>query len=374
MDHFSRRRAALADSLAELEVGAILVTDPVNVRYLTGFTGSSGVLALTPSQAVLVSDGRYEEQIASEVDGVEVVIRPMTQKLPEAAGAALVSLGVNSAALEADHATLALREVLGDAAPAVNFKHVRGAVQKLREVKDESEIARIREAVRVAEQAFEALRSRLRGSDTEKVLADTLDNLLRRGGARGSAFAPIVAAGARGALPHATPTGLTLAEGGILLIDWGADLEYKSDLTRSFRTPFGPDSGEHDFEALFDAVNRAHEAAANSLRAGVAAKDVDRAARAVLERVPLKNGPAGATTLSDVFTHGLGHGLGLEVHEAPDLRSSSGDVLEAGMVVTIEPGVYLPGWGGIRLEDDYLVTEGGSVRLSTLPRGPGLLG
>ena len=368
MDH-ARRRRALADSLAARGVGAMLVSDPVNVRYLTGFTGSSAMLALTPTKAVLISDGRYAEQIAAEVAGVEVVIRPMTQKLPEASGAVLGSLGARAVALEATHATLALRDALAEAAPAVNFLGVGGMVQALRAVKDADEVGAIRHAVGVAEKAFVALRSNMRGSDTEKELADALDNLLRRGGARGGAFAAIVAAGPRGALPHAAPTALTLGEGGILLVDWGADCGYQSDLTRSFRTPFGLGGDEYDFDSLFDAVNRAHEAAVAALRPGVEAREVDRAARAVLEGVPLDGG-----TLADAFTHALGHGLGLEVHEAPDLRASSEDVLEAGMVVTIEPGVYLPGWGGIRLEDDYLVTEGGAERLSTLPREPGFVG
>lgn len=371
---YPARRARLAESLAPSGVGALLVSDPVNVRYLSGFTGSSAVLVVTPARSVLVSDGRYEEQIASEVTGVEVVIRPMTQKLAEAAGGLLASLGVAAAALEADHATLALRDALADAAPAVELRGVRGLVQRLRAVKDAAEVECVREAVRVAERAFTTLRAQMRGSDTEKQLADTLDHLLRQGGARKSAFAPIVAAGARGALPHATPTGLTVAGGGTLLVDWGADLGYNSDLTRTFRTPFGLAPSGVEFDEVFAAVDRAHEAAVAELRAGVPARDVDRAARAVLERVPVRGGPAGAKTLSDLFTHGLGHGLGLEVHEAPDLRSSSDDVLEAGMVVTIEPGVYLPGWGGVRLEDDYLITEGGCERLSTLPRDPGLIG
>ncbi len=383
MDYFAHRRAALARAVAADGVDALLVTHPANVTYLTGFTGDSSYLAVAASgKSLLVSDSRFEQQIAEEAGkGVEVVIRPHDQRVTAAAAAAVTKMDLRAVAIEADHATLAVQATIAAAGPKLTLTALAGKVEALRAVKDPGEVERIRHAVRVAERAFNMFRALLRETDTEKDLADAMDAHLRRSGARGSAFPPIIAVGERGALPHAPPTGRMLSDGSKVLVDWGADVGYKSDLTRTFRAPFGaaptrrnkPERVGYNLEEIHAAVEAAHVAAVAKLRAGATGKEVDAAARKSLAGAKLRDGGRGVD-LEKHFTHGLGHGLGLEVHEAPSLRANSADVLEAGNVVTIEPGVYLPGWGGVRLEDDYLVTEDGSIRLSTLPRDAGAIG
>jgi Xaa-Pro aminopeptidase len=219
----------------------------------------------------------------------------------------------------------------------------------------------------MAERAFAMFRATLRGAASEDDLCAALEQYIRMAGGRATSFPSIVAVGPRSALAHAPPTARTVASADFLLIDWGARGPlYCSDLTRMLVTrtswfrsgPPRADGEIADLERLYDAVLAAQERALAAIRPGVAARDVDAAARAALAE----------RGLADAFTHGLGHGLGLEVHEAPDLRASSTDVLQPGMVVTIEPGAYKPGWGGVRIEDDVLVTPDGYERLSTLPR------
>ncbi len=372
MHNPTHRRQALARTVAADGLDALLVTHPANVTYLTGFTGDSSYV-VAGAAFVLVSDARFEQQIAEECPGLEVHIRPHDQRLPAAAAAVLTKAGARNVGLEADHATLGLLAALQAAGPKLTFAPVDGRVERLRMVKDPGEVEQLRAAVRAAERAFGMFRAMLRETDTEKEMADALDAFLRRAGAAGSAFPPIVAVGDRGALPHAPPTDRPLSAGSKLLVDWGADLGYKSDLTRTFLSPFGVAPSPRNkaerrafhYEEIAAAVAAAHDAAVAELRDGASGKAPDAAARKSLAGVRLKDG--GRVNLADHFTHGLGHGIGLEVHEAPQLRANSADTLEAGMVVTVEPGVYLPGWGGVRLEDDYLITRDEPIRLSTLP-------
>lgn len=381
MDYVAQRRHELVRDLKKTDgVDALLVTSPVNVGYLTGFTGDSSYLVLTPKHTVLVTDARFDQQLAEECPGLETHVRPHDQTTPEAAAAVLTKLGVKAVGLEAAHATLALQEQLAAAGPKLTFAPTHGKVEKMRAVKDAGEVEAIRVAIRAAERAFSMFAPMLREADTEKDLVDALEAYIRRAGARGASFPSICAVGDRGALPHAPPTTRQLGDGSKLLVDWGADCGYKSDLTRTLRSPFGTAPSRRNkaervgvnFEEVYEAVCQAQDAAVAAVRHGAAAKDVDAAARKSLAKAKLKNNPG--VNLADHFTHGLGHGIGLEVHEAPRVRANSDDVLESGMVITLEPGVYIPGWGGVRVEDDFLITKDGATRLSTLPRDPGAIG
>ncbi len=382
MDYVTQRRHAVVRDLKADGVDAVLVTNPVNVTYLTGFTGSSGYLVLTPKATVLVSDGRYEEQIREECAGLEVHIRPDDKTTPEAAGEVLTKAGAKAVGFESHHASYALVESLKAAAPKATFAPLPGRVEALRAIKDPSEHQHIREAIKVAEKSFNMFKVLIRETDTEKDMADSLDHYLRRSGARRASFDIIVAVGDRGALPHATPTSRQLGDGSKLLVDWGADLGYKSDITRTLRSPYGSaptrrnknERSMYEFEELHAIVCQAQDAAAAACRHGALAKDVDAAARKVFANARLRANKSQDPGLNAFFTHGLGHGLGLEVHEAPRIRANSDDVLQAGMVITLEPGLYIPEWGGVRVEDDFLVTKDGVIRMTTLPRDAAAIG
>ncbi|MFY7953097.1 MAG: M24 family metallopeptidase [Armatimonadaceae bacterium] len=377
MDYTVSRRTNLLRDCKSDGVDGLLVTHPVNVRYLTGFSGSSGSLVLSPKHAVLVSDARYEEQIKEECKGLDFHIRPHTKTLTEATAEVLTKSGLKAVGVEADHLTVATHSALQEKAAKCTFAPLSGRVEHLRVVKDPSEMEQIKAAVGVAERAFRMFVALMRESDTEKELADAMEMYIRRAGGLRSAFPPIVAVGERGALPHALPTARAVGDGSKLLVDWGADVGYRSDLTRTLKSPFPTpplrrnkeERTAYPFDAVYEAVRQAHEAAVKELRAGAKAKDVDAAARKALTR----HSPRGID-LNDHFTHGLGHGIGLETHEGPQIRQNSDAVLEAGSVVTIEPGVYLPGWGGVRIEDDYHITKDGCVRLTTLPHDPSAIG
>ncbi len=223
-------------------------------------------------------------------------------------------------------------------------------------MKDAFEIEEIRGAIRCAERAFTMVRAGLRSDDTERDVADALESSMRRCGATASSFPPIVAVGTRAALPHARPTRtMRLRDADFVLLDWGASGEpYKSDLTRVLVT--GKVTAK--FEAVYRTVLAAQERAIAAIRPGAKAHDVDAEARSVIEEAGF----------GGFFDHGLGHGLGMEIHEAPRIRKGSQDVLEAGNVITVEPGIYLPDWGGIRIEDDVLVTNDGCEVLSGIPK------
>lgn len=401
MNYLAQRRLTLTRNLKKDEIDAVLVTNPVNVTYLTGFTGDSSYFVAAGKHPVLVSDPRFEEQVKDECingdekpppdekfvpyprtlknpdrdDAVEAHIRPHDRTTLQAAAEVLIKTGAKSVAVEGSHLTLGDLETLSELAPKVTFVARSGLIERQRVLKDPSEIERIRDAVRIAERAYKMFTAMLEETATEKEMVDALDGYIRRCGARAAAFPPIVAVGERGALPHAPPTGRTLGDGSKLLIDWGADTGYKSDLTRVIRSPFvtaptrrnKKERVGFDLEEIHAVVLEAQNAALAAIRDGVPAKNVDAAARKVISEAKLRTGPSDAR-LGDYFTHGLGHGIGLEIHEGPRVRANSEDVLEAGMVITVEPGVYIPGWGGLRIEDVVLVTRDGCQLLSTLPR------
>jgi Xaa-Pro aminopeptidase len=240
--------------------------------------------------------------------------------------------------------------------PSVTLVPTADRVEFLRQIKDEHEIEAIREAVRFAEDAFQRLRPELQAGATEKEIADLLDANIRRCGATASSFPPIVAVGSRAALPHARPSAASrIGDDHFVLLDWGATGQpYKSDLTRVVVT--GKVTAE--FEKIYQTVLLAQERAIAAIRPGARAHEVDAEARSVIDQAGFGR----------FFDHGVGHGLGMEIHESPRLRRQSETVLQPGMTVTIEPGIYLPDWGGIRIEDDVLVTPDGGEVLTHLPR------
>jgi Xaa-Pro aminopeptidase len=355
MDRTLQRREKLRQTLKSDDVQTLLVSSRTNVGYLTGFTGDSSVLLLGRDRDMILSDGRFKTQLEQECPDLEAYIRPNTQSMNQAIAHVVGTLGISRLAFEAAVLTVADHQAIREALPTVTLVATSERVESLRQIKDDEEIAAIREAIDLAERAFEMVRSELREGETEKEVADRLEANLRRCGATGSSFPPIVAVGTRAALPHARPTTTTrIGQDDFVLFDWGATgRPYKSDLTRVVVT--GKVTSE--FEMIYRTVLKAQERGIAAIRPGVSAHDVDAEARSVIEQAGFGR----------FFDHGLGHGLGMEVHEAPRLRKESDTILQPGMVVTVEPGIYLPEWGGIRIEDDVLVTPDGCEVLSHLP-------
>lgn len=262
---------------------------------------------------------------------------------------------VKSVAIEADALTLQMATMLEDALPNVNLEPTAGLISKLRAIKDAGEIEAIRHAIAIAQQTFDIIRASLRPEQTEQEIANAIDHNIRLLGGSGCSFTPIVGVGPQAALPHANPGKSRVADNPLLLIDWGARANlYISDLTRVLFT--GKPTTKH--RRIYETVLKAQTKAIAAIKPGALMKDVDQAARGVI---------ADAKHAKH-FGHGLGHGIGLQVHEQPRLSPISDEPLQVGMVVTVEPGIYLPGWGGVRIEDDVLVTKDGHEVLSSTPK------
>ncbi len=355
MSQFETRRDKLRRALKRAGADALLVTDFRNVTYLTGFTGDDSYLLVRNDGQTLLSDGRYTTQLSEECPDLDVDIRGPSVKMLDATSRLVRRSGLAKLAVEADSMTVGFRDKLSQKLPKLEFVSTTGLVAELRLRKDRDEIRRIRRAVECAEKAFAAVCEGLAPEKTEKDVADELDHTMRRMGAECASFPPIVAVGSRSALPHAPPTSRQMGEDGFVLIDWGArDDLYVSDLTRV--VIHGKLSAK--LRRVYSAVLEAQTRAIEAIRPGATAQEVDAVARGVIA-------DAG---FGRRFNHGLGHGIGLDVHEAPRLGATSETVLKPGMVVTVEPGVYLPGWGGVRIEDDVLVTRNGCEVLTTVAK------
>jgi Xaa-Pro aminopeptidase len=366
MDYTGNRRHNLLKAIRPSGVEAMLVTNEKNVEYLTEFNGGSSFAFVTPKNVTLLTDDRFAESLKEDMPNLETHIRPHSETTLEAAAEFIEKSGSKSVGFEAESLPLAQLEQLKLACSKVTFAPIGNELEKLRAIKDASEVERIRIAIRAAERAFAMFKATLREQDSEREMANNIDKYIRRAGANGSPFPVIVAVGSRGALPHATPGDSILADHSKLLVDFGADVGYKCDFSRTLKSPFpvAPNRKNkmervgHSLEEVHAVVLAAQDAAVATIRAGVPAKDVDAAARRVLQKSGYEN----------FFNHGLGHGIGMEVHELPRVRTNSNCILEAGNVITIEPGVYIPGWGGVRIEDMYLVTRDGCIALTTVSK------
>ncbi len=352
--HLGRRdrlRRAARKSGAE----ALLVTNFTNVTYLTGFTGDDSYLLVRQDGDVIVSDPRYATQLGEECAGLEARIRPPSVDMLEAVCKAVKAAKTRRLGIEGDSMSVSLRDQIAEKLPRIEIVATGGLVEQLRQIKDKGEVGEIRRAVRCAEKAFGVLRATLRPEKTERQIRDELEYQMRVFGAADRGFPSIVAAGPRAALPHAVVTDGEIGSSDFLLVDWGAQGGlYRSDLTRVLVTGRISPKLERIYRVVLTAQLRAMEA----IRPGATGRQIDAIARKVI-------GEAG---FDRYFGHGLGHGIGLDIHEAPRLASSSTTELKAGMVVTVEPGIYLPGWGGVRIEDDVLVTRNGHEVLTGLPK------
>jgi Xaa-Pro aminopeptidase len=342
VDH-AARRGRLAARLHDLEAGAFLVTRQPNVRYLTGFTGSNGQLILSATEGIFLTDSRYMEQARHQVPDLR---REMYKaEFPARVFQSCGELGVDRLAFEASGVSYKLYTDL--LATGIFLVPSTDEVERLRRVKQPEELRSVEAAQAIADRAFEAIVGKLSEGVTEKEIALELDTSMRRLGAEGPAFPTIVAFGEGAAEPHHSPTDRPLARGDVVKMDFGCVMDgYHSDMTRTVAFGQPPEELRH----VYEIVRAAQQLGVDGARPGMSAGELDWIVRGFIDDA----GYGGH------FGHGLGHGVGLEIHEAPSLRSGGTDVLEAGMVVTVEPGIYLEGVGGIRIEDMVALTEDGS--------------
>jgi Xaa-Pro aminopeptidase len=349
------RADRVADALQEREADVLLVTDLVNVRWLTGFTGSNAAAVVgREGSRRFVTDFRYLTQSAEQVDPAwerEIAVDLLAGVVKGLPGSGELRLAFDDAHMSVkDHGRLA-----GMLRAGIELVPAAGAIETLRAVKDADELEAIRAAARLADDALTEVLGRGLVGRTEREVALDLEFTMRRMGAQAASFPPIVAAGEHGALPHATPRDVAIPAGTLVVVDWGAQLDgYASDCTRTYATgDIDPRDGQ-----VYELVLQAQEAALAAVRSGPTGREVDAVARSIID----------AAGHAEHFGHGLGHGVGLDVHEGPRLSKQGETALAAGMVVTVEPGVYVPGAVGVRIEDLVIVTDEGGEVVSSLPK------
>lgn len=345
----------LQKRLRRLRIDALLVNNPRDIRYLTGFVGddSWALIPASSSRVHVLSDSRFEEQI--QIEAPHVISHIRRKGLAEELARVRQEEGFRRIGLQASYITVATRKAIEKKVGARRIKDVDDGLLAQRAIKDKTEIANIRKAGEIQQEAFRRLLKTLKAGQTENEIAARLEYEMRSLGADGPSFPTIVAAGANASLPHAIPGQAKLQRNNILLVDWGARYNgYCSDMTRVIALVKMPAK----IREIYQIVLEAQLAGIEAIRPGARLKDVDAAARSVIEKAGY----------GDNFGHGLGHGLGLNIHELPSLGKLSKGELQPGQVVTVEPGIYLPGIGGVRIEDDVLVTERGRQVLTHLPK------
>lgn len=352
-----RRLQRLRELLAQAGLDAVLISQPENRRYFSGFTGSAGWLLVSADLALFATDFRYYEQVALESPDFELVkiTNGLNEVLPQMIGRA----GARRVGFEADYATYAGVQEWMEAVPDCTWTPVKGWGMQLRAIKDAGELAQMRAAIALTDEALAAVLPQIRPGMTELEIAWRIESYMRTHGAESVAFELIVAAGPNGARPHARAGHRPVQEGEPIVIDIGARVGgYCSDLTRTvcLGQPADPDR----FWEVYNTVLRAQTAAEAAIRPGMTGQAGDAVAREIIA----------AAGYGDNFGHGLGHGVGLAVHEEPRLSRTNTAALAPGAVVTVEPGIYLPGWGGVRIEDMILLTDNGVEVLTAAPKDP----
>jgi len=355
MSSHDLRRKKLRALIRKARADALLVTNFTNVTYLTGFTGDDSYLLAGLDGEVLVTDPRYTTQLEEECPELKLEVREPGVTMLQGVSGAVKRAGIERLGIEGGSATVSFQQSLEKALPNFTLVTTENLVERLRIVKDKDEIEATRVACQQARRAYDAVRAGLTPDMTELEVAAELEYRARRFGAKALSFPAIVAVGPRAALPHARPTSRRLGDGDFTLIDWGVNSGlYMSDLTRIMVT--GRISPK--LRKIYGIVLKAQLAAIDAIRPGLTGEEVDRVARRVITRAGF----------GKAFGHGLGHGTGMEIHEAPRLAVGQKTKLRPGMIVTVEPGIYVPGWGGVRIEDDVLVTRTGYEVLSDVPK------
>jgi Xaa-Pro aminopeptidase len=344
---------SLRQVISDNNLDGFMVTKTVNCQYLAGFTGSNAILIITEADNCLITDFRYIEQAEKETQGFRIV-KPIGQI--EDALADLVSrLGIKRLGYEENNLTCRQFSVFKEKIPNTEFVPYLDAIEKIRQVKDSTEIQTLKEAAALTDMAFNYILEIIRPGIKEAEIALEIEYFMRKRGAQKAAFDTIVASGYRGALPHGIASDKKISDGELVVLDFGAVVcGYHSDMTRTIM------AGEADIQhrKVYDIVLKAQEKAMAAIRPGVRCSDIDLIARDIIT----------ANGYGANFGHGLGHSVGLEIHEKPSFSPKDETILEPGMIITVEPGIYLSDWGGVRIEDLILVTETGCELLSHSPK------
>ena len=355
MTTFLDRRHKIRRAIAKQKLDALLVTNSINVRYLTGFTGGSGYLLIQPDSDTILSDSRFTIQIDEECPGLDTIIRPRSESTSATLTKLLGKTTTGKLGIEAESMTVAQHEKLCEEFPHWQLAPTKKVVEDLRQIKDRDEIAQIRCAIDIAGDAFEQIRSQLHSELSEINIRNALDFQMQLLDAEERSFPTIIGAGAHAALPHATPSKQTLSGQSHVLFDWGCVVNgYMSDLTRVVFLSSQNKSTQKKFQTVYETVLKAQEAAIAAIKPGKTCEEIDAIARNIIT-------DAG---FGKHFGHGLGHAIGLQIHENPRFAPGDKTILKTGMILTVEPGIYLKGWGGVRIEDDVLVTQTGCEVLS----------
>ncbi|MBM7604604.1 Xaa-Pro aminopeptidase [Metabacillus crassostreae] len=343
----------LRNRFKELSVDGLLITSNYNRRYMTGFTGTAGIAVISEDRAVFITDFRYTEQAAKEIDGFEIVEHKGS--IIDEAAVIVEKMGIKKLGFEQDHLTYQSYSLYYNALKNLEFIPVSGAVEKLRLIKSPAEIKILKEATEIADAAFKHILTFVKAGIKEIDVANELEFFMRKNGAVSSSFDIIVASGYRSALPHGVASDKEIEKGDFVTLDFGAYYKgYCSDITRTFAV--GDPSDE--LKKIYATVLEAQLRGMNGIKPGITGKEAD-----ALTRDYIKEQGYG-----EYFGHSTGHGLGMEVHEGPALSFKSDTILETGMVVTVEPGIYVAGLGGVRIEDDTVITETGNESLSHSPK------
>jgi Xaa-Pro aminopeptidase len=351
----NERLTLVRDAIAQQGCDALLVSEPDNRRYLSGFTGSAGVLVIDQEHAFLATDFRYYEQV--KMQSPDFTLVEITDSTEAALARLVGDLGLKRIAFESHVVTVQLFEAWRAAMSQVEWVPTRGTVEEARQTKDEGELGRIQEAVRIADGALVHVMDWLKPGTTEREVAWEIEVHMRTHGAEQLSFTTIVASGPNGAMAHAVTSDRAIQAGDPVVIDMGARYEgYCSDLTRSFCLGHASD----EYRRIWDVVLRAQHAAEAAIVPAMPGAEADAVARNIIYGAGYEG----------KFGHGLGHGVGLAIHEKPRAGVTSQDVLQIGTVVTVEPGIYIPGWGGVRIEDMVVVTAEGCRVLTGAPKVP----
>jgi Xaa-Pro aminopeptidase len=352
-----KRIAAITEALDSKGIDAILVTDNRNIRYLTGFSGSFGCLIITKKDRVFCTDSRYAEQARRQITGFDVMI--VSDERNKALIEKAKTLGIRTLGFESTITYAFYKSLLRK---GVRLKAVSNFVEDMRKIKDAAELRFIEKAVEQAEQAFFEIKPYIKKDVSEKKIATMLEDSIKKRGCSALPFDIIVAAGQNSAMPHARPTDNKIKTGDLVLIDWGGEAGgYFSDMTRTFLVKGDNISKKQE---IYKTVLLANRAAINSIAESRQAKTVDRTARDIIKNAGYDN----------YFGHGTGHGVGIDIHELPHISRTGSESIKTGMVFTVEPGIYIPGLGGVRIEDMIAIDKGGCRVLTTIPKELEIIG